>query len=127
MADYGRPSEIGRIATIILGALILLFGVIFLGGGAELAALGGSWYYILCGIALTASGVLTIKGRLLGAWLFLLAWAGTLVWTIYEVGFDGWGWLPRLFGPPIILVLVLVSLPALRRRDTIRQKIRSAV
>ncbi|CAI9120881.1 glycerol dehydrogenase [Brytella acorum] len=127
MADYGRPSEIGRIATIILGALILLFGVIFLGGGAELAALGGSWYYILCGIVLTASGVLTIKGRLLGAWLFLLAWAGTLLWTIYEVGFDGWGWLPRLFGPTIILVLVLVSLPALRRRDTIRPTIRSAV
>ncbi|GBQ13264.1 glycerol dehydrogenase [Swaminathania salitolerans] len=126
MTSRSRPRRLGDWATLALALLIGLFGLIFVGGGGYLASLGGSLYYLICGIVLIASGGLMAMGRLLGGWLFLLAWAGTIVWTIYEVGFDWWGWLPRLFGPTLIAILVVLSLPVLRRQDTIRPVSRGA-
>ncbi|NVN06245.1 glycerol dehydrogenase [Asaia spathodeae] len=127
MTSRSRPRRIGDWATLGLAILIVVFGLIFVGGGGYLLSLGGSPYYLICGIVLLASGGLMAMGRLLGAYLFLLAWAATLVWTIYEAGFDWWGWLPRLFGPTLIAILVVLSLPILRRQDTVRPVSRGAV
>jgi len=118
---------IGGAASIALGVVIALFGAIFVLMGAYLAVLGGSWYYVICGLVLVTSGALMVTGKLLGAWLFLVAWLGTIIWTIYEVGFEWWGWLPRDFGPTILAILVVLCVPALRRRDTIRPISRGAV
>ena len=46
----------GRWAVQALGAVLLLIGLILAVGGAWLAALGGSWYYLLAGLGLVASG-----------------------------------------------------------------------
>ncbi|GBQ69371.1 D-sorbitol dehydrogenase subunit SldB [Ameyamaea chiangmaiensis NBRC 103196] len=115
-----QTGRVGLVGAILLGGLITLFGLIFVVGGANLAALGGSFYYVICGLVLLASGILLLLRRALGAALYLLAWIGTLAWTVYEVGFDWWGWLPRLFGPTILAVLVALCLPALRRYETFR-------
>ncbi|GBR01569.1 glycerol dehydrogenase [Asaia lannensis] len=127
MTSRTRPRRAGDWATLALAILIVLFGLIFVGGGGYLLSLGGSAYYLICGIVLLASGLFMAMGRLLGGYLFLLAWAGTLVWTIAECGFDWWGWLPRLFGPTLIAILVVLSLPVLRRQDTVRPVSRGAV
>lgn len=127
MTSRTRPRRAGDWATLALAILIVVFGLIFAAGGGYLLSLGGSAYYLICGIVLLASGFLMATGRLLGAYLFLLAWAGTLVWTVAECGFDWWGWLPRLFGPTLIAVLVVLSLPVLRRQDTVRPVSRGAV
>src|SRR4029077_4055474 len=51
-------------APALLGVLVALIGFILAGGGAYLAALGGSWYYVLVGAMLLAAGYLMIKGRI---------------------------------------------------------------
>jgi quinoprotein glucose dehydrogenase len=50
----------------LLGVLVALIGFILAGGGAYLAALGGSRYYVLVGAILLAAGYLMIKGRIAG-------------------------------------------------------------
>ncbi|HDQ4074636.1 TPA: pyrroloquinoline quinone-dependent dehydrogenase [Pseudomonas aeruginosa] len=104
--------------TIVLacGALILT-GALFLVQGGYLALLGGSLYYFLVGGLIVASGVLLYQKRLLGAWLFGLVYVVTLVWTVWEVGFRVWGWVPRVAYLTVLAVLVCLVLPDLRGGD----------
>ncbi|WDK85152.1 glucose/quinate/shikimate family membrane-bound PQQ-dependent dehydrogenase [Xanthomonas campestris] len=76
--------------------------------GGRLVAVGGSWYYVLAGIALLVAGVLLALGKRAGLWLFGATLAATIVWALWEVGLDGWGLIPRLAW---ISVLGLVLLP----------------
>ncbi|MCC3253577.1 glucose/quinate/shikimate family membrane-bound PQQ-dependent dehydrogenase [Xanthomonas campestris] len=76
--------------------------------GGRLVAVGGSWYYVLAGIAVLVAGVLLALGRRAGLWLFGATLAATIVWALWEVGLDGWGLIPRLAW---ISVLGLVLLP----------------
>src|SRR3954467_9546306 len=92
----------------IFGAVIALIGLAFVGGGAWLAALGGSWYYVLAGLLLVVSGVLIYRRDRRGMYCYLAAWLGTLVWAIWEVGFDGWKLMPRLLAPTVLLLFVVV-------------------
>jgi len=46
----------------VLAIVILLLGVVFTAGGAWLASLGGSWYYVLAGVGLLVSGVQLWRG-----------------------------------------------------------------
>ncbi|GAA4487554.1 glycerol dehydrogenase [Gluconacetobacter asukensis] len=87
--------------------------------GTELALLGGSLYYILAGTAIIAGGILMLRGSVAGALLYLLAWLLTWPWALWEVGFDGWGLLPRLLGPTLIAVLVVLTIPVLRHLQKI--------
>src|SRR5262249_42308137 len=97
----------------LLGVLLALLGFILTGGGAYLAALGGSWDYILVGVMLLAAGYLMIKGRMSGFYAYVGAFAFTSVWTFWEVGLSGWQLIPRLVGPFVLLVLVILVAPAL--------------
>src|SRR5690606_31653713 len=48
-------------------------------------------------------------------WIYLVTFAGTLAWALWEVGFDGWAQVPRLVAPTVVLVLVLLCIPVLSR------------
>jgi len=111
----GHP--ISRWYSIVLGALLVVLGVVIGAGGLWLLTLGGTWYYLVAGLGLTSAGVLMVMGRMLGALVYGLTYLLTLVWAIAEVGFDGWPLVPRLVAPTVILLLVLLAIPALRRRD----------
>ncbi|MXV44514.1 glycerol dehydrogenase [Saccharibacter sp. 17.LH.SD] len=115
MLSSSTPSRqpLIRAAILALAGIITLFGLYFVILGTDLAFWGGSWYYVLCGILLVASGVFLFRLAPLGAWLYIIAWGVTIPWSIYEVGFDLWGWVPRLFGPTLIVIPVLVALPFL--------------
>src|SRR3546814_2354762 len=76
----------------VLGAIILLLGLVLAVGGGYLAVLGGSWYYVLAGIGLVVSGVQLVRGRASGAWWFAAVFVGTLAWTIWESGLSYWRW-----------------------------------
>ncbi|WP_386343650.1 glucose/quinate/shikimate family membrane-bound PQQ-dependent dehydrogenase [Xanthomonas campestris] len=76
--------------------------------GGRLVAVGGSWYYVLAGVAVLVAGVLLALGKRAGLWLFGATLAATIVWALWEVGLDGWGLIPRLAW---ISVLGLVLLP----------------
>ena len=102
--------------AVILGAIFVVFGLVLGGGGAWLIALGGTWYYLIAGIGLIASGLLIMRHDRTGAWVYVATWLVTVVWAYFEVGFDGWALVPRDLGPTILLIAVLLTLPALSAR-----------
>jgi quinoprotein glucose dehydrogenase len=93
----------GSIAAIrVFASFLLLAGGLIAAGGAWLAVLGGSPYYLLGGVAVTLSGALVWARRSAGAWLYVLFLAATLAWALWESGFNGWTLAPRLIGPGLI-------------------------
>ena len=55
--------------AIIIAVLIGLIGLVLAVGGAYLAVLGGSLYYLIAGVAMLASAWFLFRGRLLGGWI----------------------------------------------------------
>lgn len=104
-------AKSGRIVLRILGILLILISLPLIWGGAQLAWLGGSVYYLLAGLALIASGVLIALRRLAGAWLYGLLFAATVIWALWEAGLDLWPLVPRLGGPLVLAILLLLALP----------------
>ncbi|MFT8808425.1 glycerol dehydrogenase [Gluconobacter sp.] len=122
---YGNRS-LTEWLTLLLGVVIVLVGLFFVIAGADLAMLGGSVYYVLCGILLVAGGVFMVMGRTLGAYLYLGALGYTWIWALWEVGLSPVDLLPRAFGPTILGILVALTIPVLRRMET-RRTLREAV
>jgi len=126
MPNINGTKTLTEWLTLLLGVVILLVGLIFVIMGADLAMLGGSVYYVICGIVLVASGVFMVMGRTLGGFLYLGALAYTWVWSLWEVGFSPVDLLPRAFGPTILGILVVLTIPVLRRLAS-RRTLRGAV
>ncbi|GFE96017.1 MULTISPECIES: glycerol dehydrogenase [unclassified Gluconobacter] len=126
MPNINGTKTLTEWLTLLLGVVILLVGLIFVIMGADLAMLGGSVYYVICGIVLVASGVFMVMGRTLGGFLYLGALAYTWVWSLWEVGFSPVDLLPRAFGPTILGILVVLTIPVLRRLES-RRTLRGAV
>jgi len=55
MPRWTTPNGPGGWLTLVLGILLAAIGLTLTVGGAQLAALGGSWYYLIAGLALIAS------------------------------------------------------------------------
>ena len=101
-------------APWIFGSILFLLGVALAIGGAQLALLGGSLYYVLTGVLLVVAAVYLWRRRRIGMWLYLFVVAYTLVWSLWEIGLDGWALASRL---GLLVVLALYFLfPAARRR-----------
>ncbi|WP_312406431.1 membrane-bound PQQ-dependent dehydrogenase, glucose/quinate/shikimate family [Rhizobium sp.] len=94
-------SRIGGVITALLGLAILWYG-------AKLALAGGSPFYVIMALGLIVSGALLIARRQAGLWIYALTLAVTFIWTLYEVGFDKWQWIPR--GALVIFLGLLLSL-----------------
>ncbi len=94
-------SRIGGVITALLGLAILWYG-------AKLALAGGSPFYVIMAIGLIVSGALLIARRQAGLWAYALTLAITFIWTLYEVGFDKWQWIPR--GALVVFLGLLLSL-----------------
>ncbi|KHJ53887.1 hypothetical protein LA66_14965 [Aureimonas altamirensis] len=77
----------------IVFALALLLGLSMAGLGAWLAALGGSWYYLLAGIGLVLAGLAGVSRRpQIGLPVLGFVLVGTLIWSLWEIA--GKNWLP---------------------------------
>ncbi|MFN6995392.1 MAG: glucose/quinate/shikimate family membrane-bound PQQ-dependent dehydrogenase [Aquincola tertiaricarbonis] len=81
-ASVRRPAATGFVFSLI--------GLGLLGGGAWLAALGGSWYYVLAGVALLVTGLLLWRGSAAALLVYALFVLGTIAWALWEVGLDWW-------------------------------------
>lgn len=92
MADANNPWPRPR----ALGTVVILVGLIMVAGGALLVARGGSWYYLLAGVALLVSGLATFRGRALGGMVYGWLLLATLAWAVAEAGLDAWALVPRL-------------------------------
>ena len=77
-------------------ALLAALGASLAVAGGTLLWLQGSAYYLIAGIALLTSAGFLSRGHVLGVRIFVATWLGTIVWAIWESGFDGWALAPRL-------------------------------
>lgn len=94
-----------RLLLGILGALLALAGLGLAAGGVKLVSLGGSWYYLIAGLALLATGVLYALRKPTAAIVLAVTVLGTLLWALSEVGLNFWGLVPRL-APFLVMGLV---------------------
>ena len=92
-------------ATAILLAVIGSF--LFL-GGIWLAAIGGTPFYLLIGAALLGAAYLVWRRAAVARHVFALAILATLVWAVWEVGFDWWP-LGTRGGLLVVLGLLLLT------------------
>ena len=100
--------------SMVLGLVLVIFGLPIAAGGIWLIALGGSWYYLPAGLGLLLTAYFLFRRERTAFWVYLVTWVATLVWALWEAGFNGWAQVPRLVAPTVILILMLLTLPALR-------------
>ena len=98
----------GRIAVIVLAALMALAGAALVWGGIVLIANHGSWYYLLAGLALAATGWGLVRRKSFAFPLFGALLLGTLLWALWEAGLDGWALVPRLVAPAVLGLILLL-------------------
>ncbi|MDQ8027600.1 MAG: membrane-bound PQQ-dependent dehydrogenase, glucose/quinate/shikimate family, partial [Brevundimonas sp.] len=106
----------GAVFVRIFAVLVALLGVPLVLGGGYLIALGGSFYYLLAGLGLIASGILMARLKPVGAWIYIAVFLLTVLWALWEVGLNGWALVPRIVAPAVLLVGVILSLPVLLER-----------
>ena len=97
------------ITTIIL----ILTGGALAVGGTQLLLLGGSVYYLIAGLAIVLTGILFFLHKSLALVVYAGVVLGTLVWAIWEVGFDWWQLGPR--GGVIVLIGLWLLTPWVRK------------
>ncbi len=116
-----EPVRAGRLSTLAIwwslfvAALLVVFGLPIAAGGAWLIALGGSGYYLPAGLALLLTAVFLFRRDRAAIWIYLATYAATVIWALWEVGLDPWAQVPRLVAPTIVLILILTTIPVLRR------------
>jgi membrane-bound PQQ-dependent dehydrogenase (glucose/quinate/shikimate family) len=100
----------GRAAIGILTVILAAVGLTLLAGGVLLLAEGGSIYYLAAGLMVLACAGALWRGSRMAFAIYGALLAGTLAWSLWEVGLDGWALAPRLLGPAV-LGLLLLALP----------------
>jgi quinoprotein glucose dehydrogenase len=113
-AEPGTRPSARSIASKAYALCLLVVGLPLCGGGAWLLFLGGSPYYVLAGLATLLSAIFTWKGDRRGAAIYAGLLVATIVWAIWEAGFDGWALVARLVAPFVLGLGFLV--PAIARR-----------
>lgn len=104
---------------VMLWALILFLaavGLALLAGGAILIDAGGSFYYAAAGVAVLASAAALIGRSAAAAIIYAGFLIATLLFSLWEIGLDGWALAPRLLGPAMVGLLFLT--PSIRRLST---------
>lgn len=109
--DRYKPGKFSRGWLAIIGIVTVLAALSFIGGGAWLVWLGGSWYFLTAGILLLASGVMIYRRRLGGALLFGVTLLYTAIWALQDVGLQFWPLFSRVFAPAAGAVIVAFSVP----------------
>ena len=114
-AESSSPSALLVVVAVVLG----LAGLALVVAGAWLIALGGSWYYLVAGLGLIASALLLRRGGGIGLLFYAAVVLLTLVWALWEVGFDWWPLAAR--GDVFFVIGLFLLSPwvarALARRD----------
>ncbi|MDQ9833994.1 glucose/quinate/shikimate family membrane-bound PQQ-dependent dehydrogenase [Acinetobacter soli] len=116
MSDPQAKSHIiFKIWCFILGLALLITGVFYIIGGGKLISLGGSWYFLIAGLIITASAFFIFKKKATGVWLYTLAFVGTVIWALIDAGFEFWPLHSRLMFPAGLFAAVIFTLPSIRK------------
>lgn len=98
-----------------LGVLIALIGLGLAGGGGYLITLGGSWYFLLMGLAMLVSGLMIARRKPFGAWLYGVALILTAIWAVWDAGLEYWPLVSRVLTFAVIGLVVALIYPTLVR------------
>jgi quinate dehydrogenase (quinone) len=98
-----------------LGVLIALIGLCLAAGGGYLVALGGSWYFLLMGLAMLVSGLMIARLKPQGAWLYGVALILTAIWAVWDTGLEYWPLVSRVLTFAVIGLVVALIYPTLVR------------
>ena len=90
------PWSASRLLASLIGLFLIGIGAAMAFWGFKLFTLGGSWYYLIAGVAFALSGLLLVCGARLGIVLFALTLLASCGWAYFEVGLDWWALVPRL-------------------------------
>ncbi|WP_167056461.1 hypothetical protein [Pantoea sp. Ap-967] len=120
VVDEVVPGRLGRAWLTLLGLIIFVAGLYFAGGGSWLAWLGGSWYFVLAGVLFMICGVQIARRRLLGVAILTFTLLFTVLWAVWEVGFEFWPLVSRILAVALIWAAVAFSMPLLTRKRGIR-------
>ncbi len=89
--DQFRSASRLRFHPVLITAVIFaLFGLSLVVGGTWLAALGGSLFYLIAGVGILVTGTMLFARHHAALWVYAAVLIGTLIWALYEVGFDWW-------------------------------------
>ena len=91
-----------RIMAVVSAVLLALLGGALLVGGAQLASLGGSYYYAISGVLLLLTAFLYLRGDKRAEHLYAFILLGTLIWAFAEVGGNAWALLPRTLAMTVV-------------------------
>lgn len=82
--------------TIFTIVILAIFGIGLLIGGVWLAALGGSFYYVIAALLMLVTAFLLYRGQISALMIYAVLVLGSVIWAIWEVGTDFWALAPRL-------------------------------
>jgi quinate dehydrogenase (quinone) len=112
-----RLSVALRGGCVLLGLALLATGLFFVIGGAKLASLHGSLYFLIAGIVIVVAAVQLMRAKSSAVLIYGVAFAGTLIWAPLDAGIDFWPLVSRLMLPAGFMLLALLLWPALRRHE----------
>ncbi len=118
MATTTSSGGAGSVFAKLVGIIVALVGLALGAGGAYLATLGGSWYYLVAGVLMLIAGIQLFRGRVSGAAIYGVVFVGTFLWAAWESGLNYWRWIPRLDVVLILAILVALVTPALKDGPT---------
>jgi quinate dehydrogenase (quinone) len=113
-----HPSAVLKAGCSVLGLVLLATGLFFVVGGARLAVLHGSLYFLIAGVVIVAAAVQFMRRKPSAVMLYGVAFIGTLLWALADVGVDFWPLVSRLMLPAGLMVLALLAWPSLRKATT---------
>jgi quinoprotein glucose dehydrogenase len=99
--------------------LLLLTGLGMALPGAWLLLLGGSPYYLVAGTLIVVCAILVLRRSAFAVSLYWLTFLGTLGWSLWEVGLDGWALMPRLVYLFVGGLWLLLARGSIRRAPTV--------
>lgn len=102
-------KALAKLFALVLG----LIGLALALAGGWLTVLGGSFYYVIVGIAYVAAAVLMWQGRPAGGLLVALVAVLTLPWAVWEAGTGFWALFARLMAPLALAGFALLFTPSL--------------
>ncbi len=117
--QQNRSRGVGHVLLLIYAIIAAVIGLVLLYLGGRLLGVGGSAYYAVMGLAFLVLAALLALRRGLAIWLFAVMAVATLIWGLWEAGWDGWALVPR-YNLLIVMGLLLWALQAPVRRLTAR-------
>lgn len=106
-----------RILSWVFIILLAVFGLAFGYGGIKLIMLGGSFYFLIMGIALLVSAVLVFQKKRSGIVLYAVSFIASIIWALFDAGLEFWPLFSRLFSFGALALIAALVWPYLAANE----------